>query len=654
MRLNKDKILEIIEKGASPELIKARKRAKINRMHITGKGTSEFLEIIDSYENDAQLSLRKKLVKSNKSTFNYLTKPMDKVFTAKGGSINFNLSKGEYDTVMEKVSESSDNLNIKRYLKKNVKLPYLIDANAVLMCEVGENKVKPAIVYSQDILWYSKSGNKVEAIIFEGYKKSEKPAVSPKTGDAITIEGLGRSKYYRVYDESEDALWEFDGGDIRKVEEETFPNEFGTVPAIILGDEADPNDDMFNSLIYPIAEDASQFLRRASTMNVHELAHLYSRYWSYAQACNRCEGEGVIADDSDPENVTYSTCNSCGGTGTKSRTNASDETVLPVPMDGDPVIAPNVAGYVSPDIDIAKFYNDLQEGNRKEMFQTLWGTTYETNKNRETATARYIDAQPVEDKLLDVSATFEFMHKFLLDFFVRYATGDRKYRSSVTYGNRYVLETADNLLTKYQKSSTMPISGVIISDLKNKYVEAEYQNDEIELAKMKKLMKIEPFPNMKISEVLSSSFINDEEKRKKLYFDEWSASLKGSQIVLWSIKRLSENLVTFLTQKPKLKEDEKLTLQGGGIPSKKVDSTKNANDEQKTVRISEKTAEIMNIDSKENGVRYVLAEDEGKADNPDIPSMDWTKAEIVGYLNDNEIEIPKEATNKALLLELIK
>jgi hypothetical protein len=574
MRLTTDKIKEIIEQGVSPELTKARKRAKENRMHITGKGTSEFLKIIDSYENDSQLALRKKLVKSNKSVFNYLMKPLDKVFTAKGGSINFNLSKGEYDTVMEKVEDASDNLNIKRYLKKNVKLPYLIDANAVLMVEVGEKTVKPEIIYSDDILWYARSGNKVEAIIFAGYKKTEKPAISPNTGDAVTIEGLSQSKYYRVYDENEDALYEIEGDKMVKIEEESFPNKFGTVPAMILGDEGDPNDDMFNSLIHPIVEDASQFLRRSSTMNVHELAHLYSRYWSYAQACTRCDGEGTIADDSDPENITYSTCTSCGGTGVKTRTNASDEMILPVPMDGESTIAPNVAGYVSPDIQIAQFYNELQDGVKKELFQTIWGTTYETNKNRETATARYIDAQPVEDKLLDISATFESLHKFLLDFFVRYATGDKGYKSSVTYGNRYVLETADNLLEKYSKSSTQPISQVVVMDLKNKYVEAEYQNDEIELARIKKLMKIEPFPNMKISELLSSTYIDDEEKRKKLYFSEWSASLKGSQIVLWSVNKLSDSFKEFLTLKPKLKEDEKPDLQGGGKPQGKVDSTK--------------------------------------------------------------------------------
>jgi len=309
-------------------------------------------------------------------------------------------------------------------------------------------------------------------------------------------------------------------------------------------------------------------------MNVHELSHLYSRYWSYAQACVRCDGEGEIVDDTDPDNITRSVCPSCGGSGVKHRTNASDETVLPVPTEGEPVIAPNIAGYVSPDIKIAQFYTELQGGYKMEMFQTLWGTTYETSKSRETATARYIDAQPVEDKLLDVSATFEYLNKFLLDVMIQIATGNRDYRSSVTYGNRYVLETADNLLEKYQKSSTMPVSAVVVYDLKNRYIEAEYQNDEVELAKMKKLMRIEPFPTLKISEVMASTYIDDAEKLKKLYFDEFVATLRGNQVVLWSEKKLLEEFNTFISQKPKLKEDEKLTLQAGGIPPRKVDSTK--------------------------------------------------------------------------------
>ena len=79
----------------------------------------------------------------------------------------------------------------------------------------------------------------------------------------------------------------------------------------------------------------------------------------------------------------------------------------------------------------------------------------------------------------------------------------------------------------------------------------------------------------------------------------------------------------------------------------------NKNDEQRIVRITERTAEVMNRDIKSTKERYVLVEGSDDSDDNNIPTMENTKAEIVVYLNDNEIEIPSEATTKAQLLALI-
>lgn len=83
------------------------------------------------------------------------------------------------------------------------------------------------------------------------------------------------------------------------------------------------------------------------------------------------------------------------------------------------------------------------------------------------------------------------------------------------------------------------------------------------------------------------------------------------------------------------------------------------NDKQRTVRISEHTAEVMNRDSKALGERYVLADskkdvDASKGAGSEKPNKDWTNAEIKQWLIDAEVEIPKEATKKDDLLALVK
>jgi len=545
MALKNKQIVDIIEKGASSDMKNARKIAKKINMHLTGKGIKEYLEVIDTYENTAQKTLREKLVKSNRALFSYLLRPMDKIFTAKGGSINFNLEAKELDTVKGKLTEASDGMDIKRYLKKVVRLPYIIDANGILFVDIDpQGNLEPHIIYSKQILWYDNKGNTVKAIIFEGVKVDRGDKEGRK--DVVTE--------YRVIDEKYDMIYVADGKTLKEDKSRRIKNFFGYVPAIILGDEKDPNSTIYTSQVYDILDEADLFLRRSSTMNVHELAHLYSRYWSYAQACTRCEGEGLISSVDDQDAVTSSTCPSCGGSGAKTRTNASDETVLPLPQDGEPIIAPHIAGYVSPDIQIAKFYSELQDNFRNEMFQDIWGTTYEGGGKRETATGRFIDAKPVEDKLRDMSYTFEKLHQFLLNTFIQAITRNLKYESSVAYGTRYILESADEILNKRQELSGKQVSEVIVLDLEQRYIEAEYQTDSVELKKRKKLMKIEPYPTLTILQVMNL-MLPDEDKLRKLYFADFVSTLTDAKIILTPSDKLREQLNKFIINK-KIKENE--------------------------------------------------------------------------------------------------
>jgi len=534
MVLFTDEVKTHIEYGVSDEITLARKRAKKINMHITGKGVVEYLELLDGYENDAQKALREKLVKSNRSLFSHILRPIDKVFTAKGGNVTYNLPQETIKFVKDQITYTSDNLDIKRYLKKTVKLPYIIDANAVLFVDIDEKgALEPHVIFTDKILWYEHKGNAIEAIIFEGYKKDKEDG----------------NTYYRVIDELTDRIFVRDGnGNIYEDNESTISNYFGYVPAMILGDEKNPNEDIFESIVADIIEDADGFLRRASVTNVHELAHLYPRYWSYAQACTRCEGEGEIKTEEEDGSITMTTCPSCGGTGHKSRTNPSDEIIIPIPSDGDTTITPNIAGYVSPDLDTSKFYEELKDGSKTAMFQAMWGTTYQQGGKRETATGRFIDVQPVQDRLKDISYTFQKLHEFLLDTYCKVILRNPQYQSSVTYGTRYILETADELLDKYIEGSREDISEIIELDLSNRYLEAEYQSDTLELTKRKKLMKIEPFPTSTIVDIMGMEGISDDDKKRKLYFSTWVGTLTPAQIIFFSEDQLRESLDKYISK----------------------------------------------------------------------------------------------------------
>jgi hypothetical protein len=557
MALNNDEIIKLIEAGATNSIKLARRRAEKINMHLTGQGVKQYLEMLDGYETYAQKLLREKLVKSNRSLFSFILRPTDKIFTAKGGSINYNLPNETISFIKDQISDVADGLDIKKYLKKVVKSQYVIDPNGILFIDIDNSgMLETHIINSYKILYYANKGNKVNALIFEPYKKTltkEDELRFSSFADG-SLQKEKDKKYYRVIDEMHDMLYVNDGGVIREVVEERMDNYFGFVPAIILGDEKDPNNDVFESVIADLVEDADAFLRRVSVTNVHELAHLYPRYWSYEQACTKCEGEGTVnylvteAVGATPAVYDTVTCTSCGGDGSKTRTNPSDEMVLRTPMEGEPVIAPNVAGYVQPDLETASFYAELIEQSKNTMFQAMWGTTYQQGGKRETATGRFLDAQPVQDRLRDISDTFAKLHKFALDCYVKVLIKDPRYESSVSYGNRYILESPDDILDKYMEASREKISEVATIDIRNRYFEAEYQNDAIGLSNRKKLSNIEPFPSLSANDVALMDFISPKEKMRKVYFSSWVGTITPAEIVFSSEQELIVKLNNYINQ----------------------------------------------------------------------------------------------------------
>lgn len=541
MTLTESQVVELIESGDAKKLVLARKRAKKINMHITGKNVKDYLEKLDGYENAGQKVIREKLVKSNRALFSFILRPTDKIFTAKGGSINYNLSQNRIDYLKDNVNEVADGLDIKKYLKKVVKKHYIIDPNGIIFIDIDQRgKLETHVVTTEELFWYDNNGNTVNAIIFAPFRTER--------------EEDRNKKFYRVIDQETDRIFVNEGGKIYEDKAKTLDNYFGFVPAIIMGDEKNPNDDIYESILADIIDEADEMLRDVSVKTVHKLAHAYPKYWEYEQACTQCEGEGVVSTVIN-EVVEQAACSSCGGDGVKKKTNPSDAMSLRAPQDGEHVLAPNVAGFVSPDIQTMEFYERSIEKAKNSMFQAMWGTTYEQGGKRETATGRFLDAQPVQDRLGDFSDTFAKFHKFMLDCYGKVVLLDRKYESSVSYGKRYILEAPDDLLDKYVEVSRENVSELGILDLRNRYFEAEYQNDPIELVKRKKLAKIEPFPTMKVLDVMKEVSIPENDRLKKLYYSSWVCTLTDPQVIFATEEQLRNNLDEYITNK-QLKQSE--------------------------------------------------------------------------------------------------
>lgn len=513
--------------GVSAEVSFARKMSKKVILHLTGEGAEDFLFRLDDYENSAQQALRKKLLKSNKAVLGYLLRPLDKIFTAKGGSVSFNTSSTMNEKMKDAVINTLGTNDIKKHLKKKIRDKFIIDPNSILFFDIdSDGQPVETVINSDEQVVNSIINNRIEWFIytFGSHVRKHVGKDGKETEEKVPV--------YRYISKEKDIMYILLANSIQRVGEDI--DRKGRMPGTFLGDEIHATNNVFKSIIWDIIEELDEMLRDVSIQTVHKLAHNYPIYWWYSNDCIRCKGEGeiIVENAGMPERTT---CPSCGGDGNHKRKNASDAIVLKVPTNDDPVLAPNIAGVIQPSTEWIKSMSDFEDRAIMKMYKSLWGDVKQSSGKRETATGRIIDAQPSVDRLRDHSLTFAKLHKFYMDEIAEISTRKRV-NSSVFYGTRYLLETSDEIVSKLNEAKRDGAPSSVIIDLVSRYYDSEYQNDDVELIKRKKIASLEPFPDISASDVIKSNnpvFIN-----KKLMYSQFIKSLKDEDLILKSLEEL--------------------------------------------------------------------------------------------------------------------
>lgn len=524
--LTDNEIFEKAKTGVSQKVTRARKMAEKVAMHLTGVGAKDYLILLDDYENMAQKSLREKLLKSNKCVLSYLLRPFDKIFTAKGGSVTINSDTETNKLVEEALRNVTGTYGIKKHLKKTLKDQFIIDPNTILFFDIDADKnPTEVLIPSSQQLSYGMKNNEIEWFIYLFDTVDVKHEVNG-------FERSERQNIYRYIDSQRDVTFAIGDASITKTDSEISRN--GRLPGKFLGDEMHPVYNIHKSIIWDIVEELDEMLRDTSVQTVHKLAHNYPIYWWYANDCIRCNGEGQVIVEEGGINVNK-TCPSCGGDGKHKRKNASDSIILSVPSNDDPVLAPNIAGVVQPSVEWIREMLKFEENAISKMYRALWGDVKTSSGKRETATGRIIDAQPSVDRLRDHSDTFSKIHKHYIDQIGAIVTS-KKINSSVFYGTRYLLDISDELISKISEARRDGAPSNIIMDLVNRYYENEYQNDELELIKKKKIATIEPFPDVSVKDIIQTQnrfFIE-----QKLLYPKFVKTLKNEDLILKSEEEL--------------------------------------------------------------------------------------------------------------------
>lgn len=509
------------EKPNAATLEDARKDSKHFTAHITGQGNDNLIEKITGLESDAQLTLRKKYGRSNRDVFQRIHEPTHKIFAAKGTSRYYELPESAKRVFISKLNNIYNGLSLPKWVEDIALQYYRIDPMGLIFMEVGDNETYPTYKSTSKIFDYKLKGRSVEYVIFN----------------------TNENDIFRVVDDVTDKLVKYDGTSVTEVFGQTYPNYFGKVPATIISDILKPNSKYYTSPDYNLIEIADEFLRESTVKSVFKLKFGYPRQWQYASTCTNCKGTGQKSGED---------CPSCNGSGKAVNSDVSEVMVLPIPSTEQPTIAPNVAGYISPDVQGWDKMTEELSLLENLMYKTEWNIepVQKTQGIIETKTATEIvsDMQPMHDRLIRYSKWACDIEKFVTDLTGIFYYPSTFKGSSINYSHRYVLEGPDVIWKKYEDARAKGSPTIALDDLLAEYYYSKYASDTMELTKYIKLMKVEPFIHLTISEA-KNVVTNPADYNRKIYYSEWINQLPENDVILKSAVELNKSLTEYANTK---------------------------------------------------------------------------------------------------------
>lgn len=494
--------LAIKENSSIPTWVnQAREKTRILKALVNGTDYADVLiENIEKIESKDRQAARRKYSKDIRDMFNRVFKNRYNVFEAAGGSEFIKTDSEAYKSRIEEILSSfKGNKSLEKYLADYAFNLWDIEPNALFFVEyqtTPELKVYPTFKSINDIQNYKSEGQKLEWVLFSPKKK---------------IENNTLNVYWRYVDAECDITLLDKDNVLVVVEEKSFTHPFKQVPAVIISDNNLVGSEIRISPVEQISELAKDYARDKSILTIYKFLNGFPVHWRYVQQCRTCTGTGKTGQ---------SKCSTCDGKGILGRSDVTDMVQITTPREGDPVLTPNIAGYVNPSLETWQQYNEDQKIKEELIFYTVWGTKEKQENNRETATGRYIDSQPISNELSKYSSNIEYIHNQLAKFVIRLITNSTDavlYHKS--YGKRFIIESPDTILVKYTEAKEKGDPSIILDRLLNEFIVSKYRSDQLMMSIQLKKSEIEPYIHWDLMTIKDS--FGSKEASKKIMFQEW-------------------------------------------------------------------------------------------------------------------------------------
>jgi hypothetical protein len=527
MVLSEQQIAEFIEKPFNQQFITdARKYSDRLNLHVNGVGLNKFFEQIKNYENNDQLELRKKYARSNKYLFAELLRPLDKIYTARGGAKYYSLSDGDEMKFRGFISDVRQNMSLTEWSEKVWLKKKITDPNGLIMLEISQDgeHCYPTYKSIYSIYDYQFKGSKVEYVIFEPER------IQTEQGEVLK---------YRVVDDANDYMVTVTkttsvGGvkmNFEVVTAETLPNYWGKVPARMVSSEEDENNNLKLSFIDAVVQIAEEILVDNSIKILFKYTHGFPAYWEIERACITCKGTGQHHGES---------CPSCDGTGLRKGRDISDKIIVTLDEAGKAGAIPP-AGFVSTDVMTWTQMNGESSFMEQLIHKAMWGTlALMSEKVYQKATGVISDLQSVYDRLNTISNEAENMEKFMTDMLGEFYFGRNYKGSTIIYGKRFQIESPDQLLQKFRDAKSGNIPEVSVKNIYMEYIQTMYSNDPFEMSKQIKILKLDPYPIYTAPEIKNLGF-SQEDVYRKIFFLQWLTQLSQDEVLFQTNEALIQS-----------------------------------------------------------------------------------------------------------------
>ena len=527
MILSVNQIVDLMEKPRNGDsIIAGAKLQKQHKLHITGEGYLEALEMVEGYEGTDAFNIRKQVAKpATIQITSIILDNLNRWTTAQGTVKKIDFNDKEKNQAFEGVLnqvwhgdsfEKFINTFYKEaiYTEFNgfaiVTKPKLLDGGLIerdgVISRRQNDTLDPYLIFISitDVHDYYTTGDKVEHIVI-------------KLGDDS----------YRLIDDEKDVIFDYKKGSRLGVNlENAIPNELGYVPARMISaiDDNILSSQVKTSPIAHIIPALDRYFSTDADLRMQFIRHNYPKLAIVTTDCKACNGSGKTIDINSEDSSTFVTCSTCKGTGRYIPISRDGVISLPETIRSDDSPYPgSPASYITPDTDSLRLGLEDLDKQRQDIIYSGTGDKNLISESLNTATENLINSRSLEDRIKEITQMTESFEVFLKKAIKELHNDFRAisdYHIIVRYGKRISIKNEGELLQEMKDSKAAGMPSSYIAALHKDLIYAKYKNNTRELERQILLADLEPLAGYTIDELeKAKDEIFERDLQVKINFD---------------------------------------------------------------------------------------------------------------------------------------